>query len=221
VTRSTTTERLLGDELPDLKSKGVAQINGVVSGTVVDIEDPLCVGRVRVQVDVVDSLHPLPWARVAVAMAGPFAGSYAVPNLGDEVLVAFENGDVDSPYVIGCLWNGVQRPPLPSPLAQIRVLRTPVGNQLAFTDVPPTVTLQCGPTQPAVIPQPATPTTPPSTVRLAAEGVDITSPTRITLSVGSSSITLLPQGVVIVAPEVSMIGGAQVVIQANLVRINC
>src|SRR5262249_4804575 len=155
-------------------------------------------GRVRVLADIVDSLQPLPWARVAVPMAGPLAGSYAIPNLGDEVLVAFENADVDSPYVLGCLWNGVQRPPLASPIPQVRAWRTPIANQLVFTDVPPTVTLQSGPTPPAVIPQPATPATPPPTVRMAAEGIDITSPVRITLSVGKSSITLLPDGVVIV-----------------------
>lgn len=220
MSKPSTSERLLGDELPDLKSKGVAQINGVVSGTVVDIVDPLCVGRVRVQVDAVDSLFPLPWARVAVGMAGVFSGSYFVPNLGDEVLVAFENGDVDSPYVLGCLWNAVQRPPLPSPVTQIRALRTPVGNQVVFTELPPTVTIQSGPTLPAVIPQPATPTTPPPTVRLSAEGIDISSPVRITLSVGASSITLSPDGIVIVGPGVSVQAVSQIVIQAGLVRIN-
>jgi phage baseplate assembly protein gpV len=214
------TERLLGDELPDLKSKGISRIDGVVRGKVVDVLDPLCVGRVRVQADVVDSLQPLPWSRVAVPMAGPFAGSYALPNLGDEVLVAFENGDVDQPYVIGCLWNNAQRPPLPSPLPQIRALRTPAGNQLVFTDLPPTVTLQCGPTLPTVIPQPATPMSPPPTVRIATEGIDISSPTRITLSVGGSSITLLPQGVVIVAPEITITAVSQVVVGAALIRLN-
>jgi uncharacterized protein involved in type VI secretion and phage assembly len=52
------------------------------------------------------------WARIAVPMAGADRGTYFLPEIGDEVLVAFERGDLRFPYVIGALWNGVDKPPL-------------------------------------------------------------------------------------------------------------
>ncbi len=51
------------------------------------------------------------WARYASPMAGPGSGVWFLPEVGDEVLVAFEAGDLARPYVIGALWNGVDRPP--------------------------------------------------------------------------------------------------------------
>src|SRR5690606_29811971 len=120
--------------------------------------DPMTLGRVQVQLPFIDSLDPSPWARIAMPMAGPLHGSYFIPDIGTEVLVAFEHGDIKAPYIIGCLWNATALPPLPSPLPQIRATRTLAGNQIVFTEVPPSVTIQTGPTPPGVIPAPPTPT---------------------------------------------------------------
>jgi uncharacterized protein involved in type VI secretion and phage assembly len=43
-------------------------------------------------------------------MAGPGRGFYCLPEIDDEVLVAFEHGDIRRPYVLGALWNGKDRP---------------------------------------------------------------------------------------------------------------
>jgi uncharacterized protein involved in type VI secretion and phage assembly len=51
------------------------------------------------------------WARIAVPMAGGGRGTYFLPEVGDEVLVAFDRGDLRFPYVIGALWNGKHAPP--------------------------------------------------------------------------------------------------------------
>jgi len=51
------------------------------------------------------------WARYASMMAGPARGAWFLPDVGDEVLVAFEAGDPGRPYVIGALWNGADVPP--------------------------------------------------------------------------------------------------------------
>ena len=45
------------------------------------------------------------WARIATLMAGNNRGTVFYPEKDDEVLVAFEHGDIDSPYIIGALWN--------------------------------------------------------------------------------------------------------------------
>jgi uncharacterized protein involved in type VI secretion and phage assembly len=51
------------------------------------------------------------WARLAMPMWGKDRGMYFVPEVGDEVLVAFDRGDLRFPYVIGSLWNGVDKAP--------------------------------------------------------------------------------------------------------------
>ena len=80
-----------------------------------------------------DSLDLSPWARIALPMAGVLHGMYFIPNINDEVLVAFEHGDVNAPYIIGSLWNAMAPPPLQSPVPQIRAIRTLAGNQIVFT----------------------------------------------------------------------------------------
>lgn len=51
------------------------------------------------------------WARIASPMAGSGRGMFILPEIGDEVLVAFEHGDIHRPYVLGQLWNGKDKPP--------------------------------------------------------------------------------------------------------------
>src|SRR4030095_12665202 len=51
------------------------------------------------------------WARGATMMAGKDRGAYFLPEVDDEVLVGFEHGRVDHPYVLGSLWNGQDTPP--------------------------------------------------------------------------------------------------------------
>lgn len=51
------------------------------------------------------------WARLASFMAGKERGAFFLPEVDDEVLVAFENGDVNKPFIIGALWNGKDAPP--------------------------------------------------------------------------------------------------------------
>lgn len=51
------------------------------------------------------------WARLAMPMAGPDRGFLTIPEVNDEVLVAFEHGDPTRPFVVGALWNGLDKPP--------------------------------------------------------------------------------------------------------------
>jgi len=81
------------------------RIAGVVNAIVEDNQDPQHQGRVRVRVP---SFGPdfVVWARLATTMAGNGRGTWFVPDVHDEVLVAFGHGRPENPYVIGALWNG-------------------------------------------------------------------------------------------------------------------
>jgi phage baseplate assembly protein gpV len=185
---------MIEDTIRDI-AEGIAgtkrKIYGVVTGTVIDLADPLTLGRVQVQIPSIDSLDLSPWARVATPMTGVLSGSYFIPSVGDEVLIAFEHGDVNAPYVIGSLWNAVHPPPFPSPLMQERAIRTPLGNQVGFREGPPAITI----------------TTPDMTLASVGfpPGITIASNAVITLMCGPTRIDLTPAGISITAPAISLV----------------
>jgi len=81
---------------------------------VVSVEDPKSLARVQVRLLCADGIddHDAPvWARVAVAFAGDQRGSFMLPDVGDEVLVIFVNGDSRMPIVVGTMWHGSAAPP--------------------------------------------------------------------------------------------------------------
>jgi phage baseplate assembly protein gpV len=116
-------------------------IYGVAVGVVVNNIDSL--GEARVQLNLPWAPGLLPWARVATTMAGMARGTYFVPQIGDEVLVAFNQGDIREPFVIGALWNTLDRPPalLPTDPVSKRLIRTPTGQQVVFDDLLQSVTV--------------------------------------------------------------------------------
>jgi len=76
---------------------------------VVAVNDPEQLGRVQVRLlsfDDVEGQDAPVWARVAVPFAGDGRGSFFIPDVGDEVLVSFVNGDPRLPVVIGGMWSG-------------------------------------------------------------------------------------------------------------------
>ena len=85
---------------------------GVYPAIVSDNADPEKHGRVTLRLPWLDATAITDWARMAVPGAGNDYGFVWMPEVGDEVLVAFEAGNVSRPYVIGGLWNGVDTIPL-------------------------------------------------------------------------------------------------------------
>ena len=92
-------EQVMPDELAQRWS-------GAVTAVVTNADDPDNYGRVKVKFPWMTDDAESWWARVVSAGAGPEAGLYAIPDVGDEVLVVFEHGDFNRPFVLGGLWNG-------------------------------------------------------------------------------------------------------------------
>jgi uncharacterized protein involved in type VI secretion and phage assembly len=113
----------------------MSQINGVVTGLVTNVNDPLKEGRVKVAFRWLADNHESDWVRIATMMTGNKRGSYFMPEVNDEVLVAFEHGDARFPYVIGFLWNGQDHPPNDDGInTKVRRLKTVSGHVLEFVD---------------------------------------------------------------------------------------
>lgn len=108
------------------------RISGVVTGTVTDLDDPQGEGRVQVQFHWLSDTERSSWAPIATPLAGPQRGQFFMPEIDDEVLVAFQHGDFAHPYVIGFLWNGVDAPPETD--TKMRIIKTPGGHELRFED---------------------------------------------------------------------------------------
>lgn len=92
------------------------EAGGVVKGVAVALvtqnkdDEGLC--RVKVSYPWHETPRESYWARLAMPMAGKDRGVVLIPEVGDEVVVAFEREDLRFPYVLGALWNGKDKPPL-------------------------------------------------------------------------------------------------------------
>lgn len=113
---------------------------GVVTAVVTNTDDPNKWGRVKVKFPWMSEEAESDWARLAGPGGGPEAGLYAVPDVDDEVLVAFEHGDFSRPFVLGGLWNGQHDiPPTAAGAAQgerplVRTWHSRTGHALTMHD---------------------------------------------------------------------------------------
>jgi uncharacterized protein involved in type VI secretion and phage assembly len=109
------------------------QYNGVYRAVVLDNVDPNKRGRVKVRLP----WGTEAWAQVTTMAAGNLRGGWFIPDQDDEVLVVFEQGDVEAPCVIGTLWNGEERPPESKGSDEddiIKVIRTGKGVKVTIDE---------------------------------------------------------------------------------------
>jgi phage protein D/phage baseplate assembly protein gpV len=136
-----------GDSLLGLLRNSVAEtpspntqepVYGVVVGTVTKNVDPEGRGRVRVRYPWFSDEAESPWTRCAMPMAGAGRGTYFIPDEGDEVVVAFQQGDFSNPVVLGSVWNGPNVAPVQPahPQNRIRLVRTQAGHTITLDDTP-------------------------------------------------------------------------------------
>ncbi|MCP6760385.1 MAG: phage baseplate assembly protein V [Fischerella sp. CENA71] len=111
-------------------------VYGVTVGIVTNNKDPDGLGRIKVKFPWLSSEEESYWARVLTPMAGNNRGIYFLPEVDDEVLVTFEHGDINFPYVLGALWNGKDKPPLQNDDGKNnqRVIKSRSGHQIILDD---------------------------------------------------------------------------------------
>jgi uncharacterized protein involved in type VI secretion and phage assembly len=118
------------------QERRTGRIHGVVVGVVTNNQDPDKMGRVKVKFPWLSDVDESWWARIAAPMAGKQRGAFFLPEVSDEVLVAFEHGDVRFPYVLGALWNGEDAPPLTNDDGKnnVRMIKSRSGHVVKLND---------------------------------------------------------------------------------------
>ncbi|MCM8596517.1 phage baseplate assembly protein V [Accumulibacter sp.] len=113
-----------------------SRISGVVVGVVTNNQDPDGLGRVKLRFPWLSDADESFWARIATPMAGSGRGAFFLPEVDDEVLVAFEHGDLRFPYVLGALWNASDKPPADNGDGKnnLRLIRSRSGHLIRLSD---------------------------------------------------------------------------------------
>lgn len=185
-------------------------LNASTLAEVVSVKDPDGLGRVQVRLLSFDGVgdHDGPiWARVAAPFAGSDRGAFFIPDVGDEVLVTFVNGDARWPVVVGSLWNGSAAPPETLGGGGDRVDRWTfvgkAGTRIAIVEEAsgqPTISL-------------TTPTGVSGTLTDAGGGT-------IELKAGGTTVTIDTKGVTVQTPSKVNVQASQVQITAGHVKVN-
>lgn len=121
-------------------SGGGGKQQGVLVAIVTNNKDADIGGRVKVKYPWLgdEESH---WARLITPMAGSGRGMYFLPEVGDEVIVALEHGDINHAYVVGGVWNGQDKPPKPASevvdatgRVKQRIIRSRLGHTITLDD---------------------------------------------------------------------------------------
>ncbi len=120
-----------------------ARIYEPVIGIVTDNSDPDKLMRVKVKIPSISDDSTW-WIPVVYLGAGKDRGWFFLPEVNDEVLVAFEHGDMNRPIVIGALWNGNDKPPESSGKSSKRTMVSKSGSAIEMDDDKNTITIKDG-----------------------------------------------------------------------------
>jgi uncharacterized protein involved in type VI secretion and phage assembly len=126
---------------PESVTEGFAIAPGIVTNNL----DAISEGRVQVRIPSIPAMEP--WARMPSMGGGSGRGFVWIPQINDEVLVAFAQNDASAAFVLGGLWSTADRPPLtlPSDFLVKRVIKTGMagglGHEVVFDDLTQSITI--------------------------------------------------------------------------------
>lgn len=103
------------------------------SATVVTNHDPAGLGRIRVRF-MWQQTGMSPWLRLVSASGGGDKGFYMVPEIGEEVIVEFEDGNPEMPYIMGSVYNGKAKSSFGSAGNDMKAIKTRSGNTILLND---------------------------------------------------------------------------------------
>lgn len=194
---------------------------GVVVGVVTNNQDPDDMHRVKVRFPWLSNDVESNWARVASPMAGKDRGAYFLPEVDDEVLVAFEHGQVDHPYILGCLWNGKDGAPESNSDGENnhRTIKSRSGHVLRLNDKSGSETIE-------IIDKSGHNKI---TIDTANNSITVEADSDITIKSSTGKLTLQANGIemqsqagvsVQAAQDMELKAGAQVTVKGAMIQLN-
>lgn len=129
--------QMIEEPSPNEPERFYGVVLGEVQRSETDASEEISLGKVKVSFPDLSEKVTSNWAPCAMPMTGSNMGFFARPEPGTQVLVAFQQGQLSEPYVIGSLWNAKQTKP-PTAVAgkenDIRVIRSRAGHSIMFDD---------------------------------------------------------------------------------------
>lgn len=135
----------LFERLDHLGVESLKEGFAISPGVVTSNFDAMSEGRVQVRIPSIPAMEP--WARMPSVGGGSGRGFLWIPQINDEVLVAFAQNDASAAFVLGGLWSTADRPPLtlPSDFLVKRVIKTGMagglGHEVVFDDLTQSITI--------------------------------------------------------------------------------
>lgn len=210
------------------------RIQGVVVGIVTNNMDPMQQGRVKVLYPWIGGMMPIEsdWARVISAGAGMLRGIEFIPEVGDEVLLTFEHGDPNRPYVLGGVWGSTAPMPVGTAQAVIggkvvkRVIRSSLGHMITLDDTPGAmnITIQdSSMTNKIVITTAPTPgisieTTGQVAIK-AAQGIDLQTPVDVQIQCTNFKVTAAANAEIMATASLNLQGASMANLKGGMASI--
>jgi type VI secretion system secreted protein VgrG len=126
----------------------VSPVNGYVdphcetqSAYVTDNFDPRGFGRIRVRFHWMKPSQKTPWIRITSMHGGSEKGMYFVPEIGEEVMVGFEGGRAEKPFVLGTVYHARAKTSFGNEGNDMKVLQTRSGTRIIYNDAEGSITI--------------------------------------------------------------------------------
>jgi uncharacterized protein involved in type VI secretion and phage assembly len=175
---------------------------------VVENNDPDAMGRIRAQfLWQRGTDQKSPWMRVASPYSGKDKGFYVIPEIGDQMVVAFEHNNPDRPYVLTGLYNGSTKPENANPDNNLKAIKTKGGHTILMNDEKGKESF--GITSPKDV-----------AVSAATGKVDITAKEKITITSESADIEINASGKIILnaGTEIVLAAGTKITLEAPTIE---
>jgi phage baseplate assembly protein gpV len=199
----------------------------IAPGVVTNPLDLIAEGRVQVKIPSRPGFEP--WARLAAVGGGADRGFLWAPQMDDEVLVAFAQNDDRDAYILGGLWNTMDRPPALSPTDPLikRIIKTGIdpvpGHEIELDDALQSITITSSTKQkisidPTAIEISTSGGSVSLKLDLIAQTVSITAPKAISMK--AVDVKIEGVNVAIKGAKIDLQAAGTCTVQGSLVKIN-